>query len=382
MIEVLNENNETAKIVVLGVGGGGGNAVNRMISSNPDGIEFIAVNTDSMALDNSIAKRKIKIGAKLTAGLGAGGRPEIGAKAAEETQEEIAQSLQGVNMVFITAGMGGGTGTGAAPVIAKIAHDMNILTVAVVTKPFKFEGRKRMKNALDGIKSLKENVDTLIVIPNQKLIEIADKNTSMQEAFKIADSMLEQGVTGISDLISKPGEINLDFADVCTIMRNQGLAHFGVGHANNIEDAARNAINSRLLETSIQGAKNVLVNFSSGPNLNLLEAGTAAEYIADTLDPDAEFIFGTSINDDLDDEVVVTVVATGLKDIEEETEIPVSKALSSFAKAVKDNQVTAPSAPQMSVAEDVPEETPAVTGRVKLDSDKIDIPNFLKNKIK
>lgn len=381
MIEVLNETNDVARIVVLGVGGGGGNAVNRMIESNPDGIDFIAINTDSMALDNSIAPKKIKIGSKLTKGLGAGGRPEIGAKAAEETSEEITEALRGVDMVFITAGMGGGTGTGAAPVIAKIAHDMGILTVSVVTKPFNFEGKKRMKYAVDGIEALKEHVDTLIVIPNQKLIEIADKNTTMQGAFKIADSMLEQGVTGISDLISKPGIINLDFADVCTVMRQQGLAHFGVGRADNIEQATQFAINSPLLETSIEGAKNVLVNFSSGPDLGLLEASTAADFISDTLDSDAEIIFGTSINEDLKGEVVVTVVATGLVDHSATVEVPVAKTLSNLAKAVQSNQYTAPSAPQLS-HESTASEEPSPVSKISLDSDKIDIPNFLRNKIK
>lgn len=312
ILNVTNESSDVAKIVVMGVGGGGCNAVNRMLSLNPDYIDFIAVNTDATALDNSLAKRKIKIGAKLTKGLGAGGRPEIGAKAAEESAPEISQALEGVDMVFITAGMGGGTGTGAAPIVAKIAREMGILTVAVVTKPFKFEGPKRMRYANEGIESLRSNVDTLIVIPNQKLIETADKSTTMRDAFLMADDVLQQGVTGISDLITKPGEINLDFADVCTVMRDQGLAHFGIGRSDNIEEAAQKAINSPLLETSIKGAKSVIVNFTSGPDLNLLEASAAADSISDNLDPNAEFIFGTAINDNLDGEVIVTVIATGL----------------------------------------------------------------------
>lgn len=322
MIEVVNNNsaaaadttNDVAKIVVLGVGGGGCNAVNRMITSNTNFIDFIAVNTDSTALATSSAKRQIKIGAKLTKGLGAGGRPEVGAKAAEESQNEIATALEGVDMAFITAGMGGGTGTGAAPIVAKIAKEMGILTVAVVTKPFKFEGPKRMRFALEGIEKLRENVDTLIVIPNQKLIETADKSTTMADAFAMADNVLRQGVTGISDLITKPGEINLDFADVCTVMRDQGLAHFGIGQDENIEEAAKKAISSPLLETSIDGAKSVIVNFTSGPDLNILEASAAAELISDTLDPNAEFIFGTAINNNLNGEVIVTVIATGLID--------------------------------------------------------------------
>lgn len=312
MIEVLNETNDVAKIVVLGVGGGGCNAVNRMLTYNPEVIDFIAVNTDSTALDNSAAKKKIKIGAKLTKGLGAGGRPEIGEKAAEETAAEISQALEGVNMAFITAGMGGGTGTGAAPVVAKIAREMGILTVGVVTKPFKFEGPKRMKYALQGIDNLQEYVDTLLVIPNQKLIETADKSTTMREAFSMADNVLNQGVTGISDLITKPGEINVDFADVCTVISNQGLAHFGIGEADDIQEAAKLAITSPLLETSIDGAKSVIVNFTSGPDLNLIEANAAAELISEALDPEAEFIFGTVVDESLGEKVKVTVIATGL----------------------------------------------------------------------
>lgn len=322
MIEVINNDsaetnefaNDVAKIVVIGVGGGGNNAVNRMMLAGTDFIDFIAINTDSTALATSSAKRQIKIGAKLTKGLGAGGRPEIGAKAAEESQNEIAAALEGVDMAFITAGMGGGTGTGAAPVVARIAKEMGILTVAVVTKPFKFEGPKRMRYALEGIEKLRQNVDTLIVIPNQKLIETADKSTTMADAFRMADDVLRQGVTGISDLITKPGEINLDFADVCTIMRDQGLAHFGIGQDENIEEAAKKAISSPLLETSIKGAKSVLVNFTSGPNLGILEASNAADIISDALDENAEFIFGTAINEELKNDVIVTVIATGLID--------------------------------------------------------------------
>lgn len=320
MIEVLNEMNDVAKIVVLGVGGGGCNAVNRMLAKNPAAIDFIAVNTDSTALDNSAAKRKIKIGAKLTKGLGAGGRPEVGEKAAEETAAEISQALEGVDMAFITAGMGGGTGTGAAPVVARIARELGILTVGVVTKPFKFEGPKRMKNALQGIENLKEYVDTLLVIPNQKLIETADKSTTMREAFAMSDSVLGQGVTGISDLITKPGEINVDFADVCTVIANQGLAHFGIGEGEDIQEAARIAITSPLLETAIDGAKSVIVNFTSGPDLNLLEANAAAELISEALDPEAEFIFGTVVDDTMGANVKVTVIATGL--ISEDSPMP------------------------------------------------------------
>jgi cell division protein FtsZ len=316
VIEIVNDNVDVAKIVVLGVGGGGCNAINRMITAGTTGIDFIAINTDRMALDTSLCEKKIMIGTKLTKGLGAGGRPEVGKKAAEESSDEIEQALEGVDMAFITCGMGGGTGTGAAPVVAKIAKEKGILTVAVVTKPFNFEGRKRMSYALDGIDNLKENVDTLIVIPNQKLIDIADKNTTMHQAYQLADSILQQGVTGIADLIAKPGEINLDFADVCTVMRDKGLAHFGVGMASTIEEAAKLAINSPLLETSMEGATSVLVNFTSGPELNLIEASNAADLISNTLDENAEFIFGTSINENLNGQVIVTVVATGLVDSE------------------------------------------------------------------
>ncbi len=335
MIEILNEDNNTpavyndgvAKIMVMGVGGGGCNAVNRMISSNAEFIEFVAVNTDQAALNGSKAAKRIPIGVNLTKGLGAGGRPEVGKAAAEENKEDIEKMLEGVDMVFITSGMGGGTGTGAAPIVAKAAKDKGILTVAVVTKPFDFEGRKRMRYAEAGIEELRGAVDTLIVIPNQKLIETADKNTTMGSAYILADNVLQQGVTGIADLVTKPGEINLDFADVCTIMRDQGLAHFGIGRSASVEEAAKQAITSPLLETSINGAKSVLVNFTSDSNLNLLEANAAAEIIADVLDPDAEFIFGTAINDDLDGDVIVTVIATGI----EETAAP-KKPSASFAR--------------------------------------------------
>ena len=318
MIDVVNDIKENAKIVVLGVGGGGGNAVNRMIASNAEGVEFIIVNTDQMALNNSPAEKKIAIGAEITKGLGAGARPEVGRQAAEESSKEIAANLEGVDMVFITAGMGGGTGTGAAPVIAKIAKEKGILTVAVVTKPFRFE--RRDKNAKKGIEELKKCVDTLIVIPNNKLVEYAEKNDksiTVDNAFAVADSVLYQGVIGIADLITKPGVINVDFADVCTIMRDQGLAHFGIGEAGSVAEAVQKAINSPLLETSLEGAKNLLMNIASGPNLNLIEANNAADTIAEMLDEDAEVIFGTSVSDSLSDKVIVTVVATGLVDEEE-----------------------------------------------------------------
>ena len=301
-----------AQIKVIGAGGGGNNAVNRMVEAQLQGVEFIAVNTDKQALHTSKAEHKIQIGEKLTRGLGAGANPEVGKKAAEESKDEIIKVLEGADMVFITAGMGGGTGTGASPVIAKMAKEMGILTVAVVTKPFDFERKKRMNFALEGIEKLREHVDTIIVIPNQKLLQSADKNISVPQAFELADSVLYQGVTGISDLITKAGDINVDFADICTVMRDQGLAHFGIGRSTDVEEAARTAINSPLIETSIDGAKAVIVNFTGSRNLGLFDVNNAANIIGEALDPDAELIFGTVYDDTLEDEVIVTVIATGL----------------------------------------------------------------------
>ena len=315
MLDISNDNFGEAKILVIGVGGGGNNAVDRMISDDIKNISFISVNTDNKVLSKSLSDIKIQIGVKSTKGLGAGGRPEVGKEAAQESKEEIAAAISDYNMIFVTAGMGGGTGTGAAPIIAGIAKEKGILTVGVVTKPFAFEGPVRMKNALSGIEELKKNVDTLIVIPNQKLMEIADKDTSMLQAFKMADDVLMQGVTGISDLISNPGVINVDFADVRSIMADKGLAHLGVGHSkgkDKARTAAELAIRSPLLETSVEGAKSVIINVTGGPDLGMLETNNAAEFINSLIDPEAEVIFGTSLNDSLSDEVIVTVVATGL----------------------------------------------------------------------
>lgn len=306
-----------AQIKVIGVGGGGNNAVDRMIDDGLDGVEFISINTDGQALTKSKAATKIQIGEKLTKGLGAGGNPEVGERSVDETQDEIAQALRGSDMAFVTAGMGGGTGTGAAPKIAAISKEMGILTVGVVTKPFNFEGKKRMSNAERGIIELKKNVDTLVIIPNQKLLSIIDKKTTLNEAFRKADEVLHQGVQGIADLISKPGVINLDFADVRTVMANKGIAHMGIGRAsgeNKAEVAAKMAIQSPLLETTIEGARSVLINFSGDSNLGLMETEEAADLIREAIDPEAEIIFGTTINEDLVDEVVVTVIATGLDD--------------------------------------------------------------------
>lgn len=304
-----------AKIKVIGVGGGGSNAVNRMISEEVKGVEFIVANTDVQALDASSAETKIQLGPKLTRGLGAGSNPEIGAKAAEESEEQLAEALEGADMVFVTAGMGGGTGNGAAPAVAKIAKDQGALTVGVVTRPFSFEGPKRGKYAAEGVAKMKDNVDTLIIIANNRLLEMVDKKTPMMEAFKSADNVLRQGVQGISDLITSPGYVNLDFADVKTVMSNQGSALMGVGSAtgeNRTAEATKKAISSPLLEVSIDGAENVLLNITGGPDLSLFEAQDASDIVTQAATTDVNIIFGTSIDESLGDEVRVTVIATGI----------------------------------------------------------------------
>jgi len=308
------DTNQFADIKVIGVGGGGGNAVNRMIQAELKGVHFIAVNTDAQALNLSLAEHKMQIGAKLTKGLGAGADPEIGKKAAEESRDELMQALRGADMVFVTAGMGGGTGTGGAPVVAEVAKEVGALTVGVVTRPFTFEGKKRATQAEQGIQELKSKVDTLITIPNDRLLQVVDKSTSINEAFRIADDVLRQGVQGISDLIAVPGLINLDFADVKTIMSNTGTALMGIGSAkgeNRAAEAAKIAISSPLLETSIEGAKGVLLNITGGPDLGLFEVNEAAEIISQAADPEANIIFGAVIDENLEDEVRVTVIATG-----------------------------------------------------------------------
>ena len=306
----------TATIKVIGVGGAGNNAVNRMVDSGIKGVEFTAVNTDRQTLLVSKAATKIQIGEKITRGLGAGANPDIGAQAAEESKAEIAEALRGADMVFVTAGMGGGTGTGAAPIVAAAAKEMGILTIGVVTKPFTFEGKKRLSQAERGIESLKGKVDTLVVIPNDKLLQIIDRKTSIIEAFKMADDVLRQGVQGISDLIAIPGLVNLDFADVKTIVLNTGMAHMGIGRAsgeNRAEDAAKQAIQSPLLETSIEGARGVIINITGGTNLGLHEVNTAAELIQRSVDPEANIIFGAVIDESLDEDILVTVIATGFE---------------------------------------------------------------------
>lgn len=305
---------EFARIKVIGVGGGGNNAVNRMIDHGVQGIDFIALNTDKQALNSSRAEVKLQLGEKLTKGLGAGANPDIGTKAAEENRNEIAEELKGADMIFITAGMGGGTGTGAAPVIAEIAKEMGILTVGVVTKPFTFEGNKRRKQADNGIEELKTKVDTLVTIPNDRLLQIADKKTTMSDAFMMADEVLKQGIQGISDLISIPNLINLDFADVKTIMSDRGIAHMGIGRAggdNRAVNAAKEAIKSPLLETSIEGAQSVLLNITGGNDLGIFEVNEAADLIRQSVDSDANIIFGAGIDETLEDEIKITVIATG-----------------------------------------------------------------------
>ena len=334
----------TATIKVIGVGGAGTNAVNRMVDSGIRGVEFIAVNTDRQALLLSKAGSKIQIGEKITRGLGAGANPDIGAQAAEESKAEIAEALRGADMVFVTAGMGGGTGTGAAPIVAAAAKEMGILTIGVVTKPFTFEGKKRLTQADRGIESLKGKVDTLVVIPNDKLLQIIDRKTSIVEAFKMADDVLRQGVQGISDLIAIPGLVNLDFADVKTIMLNSGMAHMGIGRAsgeNRAEDAAKQAIQSPLLETSIEGARGVIINITGGANLGLHEVNTAAELVQRSVDPEANIIFGAVIDESLDEDITITVIATGFEKDEKTVptigDITNSKTWSTKSTSVSDN---------------------------------------------
>ena len=303
-----------ANIKVIGVGGGGNNAVNRMVESDLKGVQFLSVNTESQVLELSRADVAIQIGEKVTKGLGAGANPQIGEEAAQESREDIMKALEGADMVFVTAGMGGGTGTGAAPIVAECAKEVGALTVGVVTKPFAFEGKRRRAQAEKGIEFLTQKVDTIIVIPNDKLLQVVDKKCSLSDAFRTADEVLRQGIKGISDLIQVPGLINLDFADVKTIMTEQGEALMGIGIGegeNRAADAAKMAINSPLLETSIDGAKGILLNITGSSNLSLFEINEAAEIISDAADPDANIIFGSVIDENLGDKVQITVVATG-----------------------------------------------------------------------
>lgn len=318
MLEIMtNEMESAARIIVVGVGGAGNNAVNRMVEEQIGGVEFIGINTDKQALKLCKAPTAIQIGEKLTKGLGAGAKPEVGEKAAEESIEELKEAIQGADMVFVTCGMGGGTGTGAAPVVAEIAKEMGILTVGVVTKPFIFEGKPRMNNALNGIERLKENVDTLIIIPNDKLLQICDKRTSIKDAFCKADEVLQQGVQGITDLIFKPGLINLDFADIQTVMRDKGIAHIGIGVGSGEDkavDAIKSAMESPLLETTVSGATDIIINFSG--DIGIQEVYEAVSYLTEVAGDEANIIFGNVESEDVpDDEVSITIIATGLHDV-------------------------------------------------------------------
>jgi cell division protein FtsZ len=377
-----------AKIKVIGVGGGGCNAVNSMIASNQiNGVEFIAVNTDAQALLSNQANTKVQIGDNITRGLGAGGNPEVGKQAAEESREKIKEHLQDCDMVFITCGEGGGTGTGAAPIIAEIAKETGALTVAVVTKPFRFEGARRMIAAEEGVMNLKDKVDTLIVIPNQRLLEVIDKKMTLVEAFRVADSVLSQGVQGISDLITMPGLINVDFADVRSIMTNAGSALMGIGTGigeNRAATAARTAISSPLLEISIEGAKGVLFNITGGNDLTMQEVDEAAKQIAAAVDPDANIIFGATIDENLVDQVKITVVATGFDETKKRLQDLSSKTPSGYSQAGMRQQQPQqvfqrqpnpavgyqPQAPQPPVPVDPPAN----------DDDEFDIPAFLRQR--
>ena len=337
MLEITtNESEAVAKIIVVGVGGAGNNAVNRMIDENIGGVEFISVNSDAQVLKRSKAPSTLQIGEKITKGLGAGAKPEVGEAAAEENVEEIAQLLKGADMVFVTCGMGGGTGTGAAPVVARVAKEQGALTVGVVTKPFRFEAKTRMNNAISGIERLKENVDTLIVIPNDKLLAIVDKRTTMPEALKKADEVLQQSVQGITDLINVPALINLDFADVQTVMRDAGIAHIGIGEASGDEKAAeavQQAVTSPLLETTINGAKNVIINITG--DVSLFEANEAASYVQELAGEDANIIFGVRYEDTYPDECSITVMATGIGEpATEKTSFSTKMKTSPFASTV------------------------------------------------
>ena len=391
MLEIkTNEAESSAKIVVIGVGGGGNNAVNRMIEEGIMGVDFVCINTDKQHLLNCKAPVCLQIGEKLTKGLGAGASPEVGQAAAEENKDEIAEIIQGADMVFVTCGMGGGTGTGAAPVVAKISKDMGILTVGIVTKPFTFEARTRMNNAVSGIERLKENVDTLIVIPNDKLLEIVDRRTSMPDALRKADEVLQQGVQGITDLINVPGLINLDFADVQTVMKDKGVAHIGIGMGSGDEkcvDAVKQAISSPLLETTIEGASHVIVNISG--DVALMEAHEAVSYIEELTGENCNIIFGAMMDESVTDQVKITVIATGL---DEDSQAVKPTFMQSMAPktnfATKEGQVApsfqkpvAPGGMGMSQTAATKQQTPPPTyNRQSSDNGDIKIPVFLQRK--
>ncbi|HLR16118.1 MAG TPA: cell division protein FtsZ [Bacillota bacterium] len=377
MLEFDTNLDSLATIKVIGVGGGGNNAVNRMIEHGVEGVEFIAVNTDAQALNLSQAEVKLQIGTKLTRGLGAGANPEIGKKAAEESREMLEDALQGADMIFVTAGMGGGTGTGAAPVIAQISKDLGALTVGVVTRPFSFEGKKRATQAFAGAEALKNSVDTMIVIPNDRLLEIVDKNTPMLEAFREADNVLRQGVQGISDLIAKPGLINVDFADVKTIMYDKGSALMGIGVAtgeNRASEAAKKAISSPLLETSVNGANGILMNITGGMNLSLFEVQEAADLVTSAADNEVNVIFGSVINDDLEDEIIVTVIATGFDENKQTEE------QSQARREIPQQRQTQRQAPPQQTPRREERRNDANEEVAGTDEDTLDIPTFLRNR--
>ncbi|WP_046175129.1 cell division protein FtsZ [Domibacillus indicus] len=384
MLEFDTSVDSLATIKVIGVGGGGNNAVNRMIEHGVQGVDFIAVNTDAQALNLSQAEVKMQIGNKLTRGLGAGANPEVGKKAAEESKEQIEEALKGADMVFVTAGMGGGTGTGAAPVIAQIAKDLGALTVGVVTRPFTFEGRKRATQAAGGIEAMKASVDTLIVIPNDRLLEIVDKSTPMLEAFREADNVLRQGVQGISDLIATPGLINLDFADVKTIMSNKGSALMGIGVAsgeNRAVEAAKKAISSPLLEKAIDGAQGVLMNITGGTNLSLYEVQEAADIVSSASDQDVNMIFGSVINENLKEEIVVTVIATGFKEMPNEAGQQPRSGLGQIKPQQQPASQQHQPKPREVKREDAPApEQPTRQPQQPSADETLDIPTFLRNR--
>ncbi len=381
------EDSPICKIKVIGIGGGGNNAVNRMIYAGITSAQFVAINTDKQALLMSKAPSRLQIGEQLTRGLGAGADPEIGKKAAEESRELLEEILKDTDLVFVTAGMGGGTGTGAAPVVASIAKEMGILTIAVVTKPFRFEGRKRMENAERGIKELKGVVDTLVVIPNDKLLTIVPKNTPIIEAFKTADDVLRQGIQGISDLIVNPGMINLDFADIKTIMKNKGLAHMGLGRGkgeNRTIEAVRQAVSSPLLETTIEGATGIILYIKGSPNLTLDEVYESADLVKEVVDPTCNIIFGNGVDPKMEDEVEITVIATGFtgsalssEDVKQE----VKRNIVTNVQLVDDNSepIETPQSPimtQTTTEEDGTEPVENPSSRIEINDS--DIPSFIK----
>ena len=382
MLEIItNETESAAKIIVIGVGGAGNNAVNRMVEETIGGVEFVGVNTDKQALTLCKAPTTIQIGEKLTKGLGAGAQPQIGQQAAEESAEDLKQAMQGADMIFVTCGMGGGTGTGAAPVVAGLAKTLGILTVGVVTKPFRFEAKTRMNNALQGIEHLKENVDTLIVIPNDKLLEIVDRRTTMPEALKKADEVLQQAVQGITDLINLPALINLDFADVQTVMTGKGIAHIGIGQAKGDDkalEAVKQAVSSPLLETTIEGASHVIINISG--DISLMDANDAASYVQELAGDEANIIFGAMYDDTYADEASITVIATGLDNSAANQPAVSKKIIPEFPIFEKPNV-------GYTQRSTVPQQKPAVSSLGKLRTPEssvperdIQIPDFLRRK--